>query len=1148
MPIVPPKGPQRDRVSDATLTKIERIVPRIRDDRRRRPLYFDGRFLAARDLTREQDYFLSRQADLGRAGGFGVVAGLVATEVDGRVVISPGHGVTPSGEMVVLTEPTIVDPREADVSEAVRVRLAVSRVREVPGRTRSGLFVIALRPIEYEANPIAQYPTTLDGDRGVHNGDIVEATAVTLIPYPDLGDPTELRARRSHAAKEIFVDRVTPGLVTDALPIAMIAIERGRLLWVDPHLVRREVGAEAGDILGVSGAPLALREAFLLQYDQHLRDLLPTVHGGIVATDHFLALPPAGPMPKSSIDRQLFVQRFFPAEVDVDLSVVPSDELGAVLEEARLLPPIDLTNPEELKGTSVVVLVPVDRADLDAARAPLVDKRRKLPPVAPNLLAKRRPLERLALLPLMRQPLRPAVPAASPEDKVWRDLLDLDRANDLVWYVRRRALSPKPSIVAEVDAHVPQETELPDSLRKLVESLKAYGITEQDARRIQPQFWEVAEKAVLSLHEKSKLYSAAALVELAQAPELAGRDAARAWVEYIAERLALGGTTAKLVADTFTAGRPATAVLVRAGVLHDLARLAPDSRLAREPALLDKWQKQLREVEDARLTATKTTGELRRLLFQVADLQDPPPPQQPGEPEIPEKLRKLVESLKGYGVTLQDARRIELQVWGASEDDVLKLREKSALFAAAALVELALAPSLDREQAVMWARYVIGRFKVETAGTFESLHDTFKAGRPVTLVLVRAGVLHELLVPWSKLAADEPRMKLWQAQVATAEQAAASPTTTAERLRRLLFAVLDIQEAPAEPALPESLKKLVDALDRYGILDSDARRIQSELWEAGGDNVVSLHAEAPLLGAAALVELAQAPHLRTKEEAKAWANHVVQRLSSARPERIASIEKVFAPGQAVTAVLVRGGFLPELLRAAPDSRIARDPARMKTWLQEVEAAEKLPSPTTRANRLRALLFEIADLDDARDAPGPGPGPEPGPGPGPGRVIDRYVPRELLERYRLADIQVDEAVLQRAGDWIKWLAEQEDDGLKLLAAAAVRDIKERGAVPAAEVDAAAAALKKKYYSARNVFVLDEGSGTPPAVERALADIGPLLVETGKVAALAAPFAARDPAQRAKALLEMQAAIARQPTAAAKLATISAAVDKLAGGPQ
>ena len=39
----------------------------IEDPRRERPRYFDGRFLAARDLIRDQQYILAREADLGRA-------------------------------------------------------------------------------------------------------------------------------------------------------------------------------------------------------------------------------------------------------------------------------------------------------------------------------------------------------------------------------------------------------------------------------------------------------------------------------------------------------------------------------------------------------------------------------------------------------------------------------------------------------------------------------------------------------------------------------------------------------------------------------------------------------------------------------------------------------------------------------------------------------------------------------------------------------------------------------------------------------------------------------------------------------------------------------------------------------------------------
>ena len=75
------------------------------DSQRTRPYWFDGRFLAARDLEREQDYFLRRQADLGQAAGFGVMRGLwvdlppagsPSSQAD-TVIIRSGQGVTPAG-------------------------------------------------------------------------------------------------------------------------------------------------------------------------------------------------------------------------------------------------------------------------------------------------------------------------------------------------------------------------------------------------------------------------------------------------------------------------------------------------------------------------------------------------------------------------------------------------------------------------------------------------------------------------------------------------------------------------------------------------------------------------------------------------------------------------------------------------------------------------------------------------------------------------------------------------------------------------------------------------------------------------------------------------------------------------------------------
>ena len=48
----------------------------VLDGLRRRPRCLDGKFLTGADLTRDQDYIRQRQADLARATGTGVVAGL----------------------------------------------------------------------------------------------------------------------------------------------------------------------------------------------------------------------------------------------------------------------------------------------------------------------------------------------------------------------------------------------------------------------------------------------------------------------------------------------------------------------------------------------------------------------------------------------------------------------------------------------------------------------------------------------------------------------------------------------------------------------------------------------------------------------------------------------------------------------------------------------------------------------------------------------------------------------------------------------------------------------------------------------------------------------------------------------------------------
>lgn len=415
----------------------------VLDEQRRRPRYFDGRFLAARDLTREQGYFLSRQAALGQVLGSGVVSGLQVDRgpENGAVRITAGHGITPAGELVAIDADLTVRLTEVTESERLNVAFGLRRLPQPPTRGRSGLWVLGLRPVEFTANPIASYPTSLDGPRSLQNGEIVEATAVALVPYPDEATGAA-GMRRARLSRDVFVLGSSRGIPTEILPLALIALERGTVLWIDPFLVRREIGAQNGDLPGLGLTPRSLREAHLLQYELHLRDVLEDrarrgLSESFAATEHFLTLPPAGRLPRGAVDATGFVQTFFPPEVDVDLALVPEDEVAALLRDSLLLPPIDLTlGPQDLAATPVLALVPVTRDLLRSMAGQPESLVRPARPILSGRIALQRPIDLLETLKLPR--ILPLPPQADPVDDAWRKALS---GAPQLWFARRRNLS-----------------------------------------------------------------------------------------------------------------------------------------------------------------------------------------------------------------------------------------------------------------------------------------------------------------------------------------------------------------------------------------------------------------------------------------------------------------------------------------------------------------------------------------------------------------------------------------------------------------------------------------------------------------------------------------------------------------------------------
>jgi hypothetical protein len=422
---------------------------------RRRPLYFDGRFLKAIDLTREQTYFLSRQAALSRTSGFGVVQGLEVLPVEAgglnafQVTITPGCGVTPGGEVVTIARPLTVDLGNLALIQQLDATFGLAPIADDPIRALTGLFILGLRLVEYTRGRVASYPTSITSPRslGSHDSDIIEATAVSLIRYGDLeGD----RAR-AQAAHDIFVKEVIPPLPTNLLPLAMLALDQGSLGWIDRYLVRRDLSTVTGATVGLSTTPRSLRVAHLQQYNQQLQSIPDS--GNFAAASYFAALPAAGRLPKGGINATDFTQTFFPADVAVELSVAPTDEIAALLEDSLNLPPIDLlAESEALASLSVLAIIPMTRQRLQsfklalsqATNAPLPSLPiRPLPLAAPGLIAKRSPLEVLRRLKIERIPPI-IIPPRITADTLWRQALN---QADRLWYVRRRQVAYAPEIV-----------------------------------------------------------------------------------------------------------------------------------------------------------------------------------------------------------------------------------------------------------------------------------------------------------------------------------------------------------------------------------------------------------------------------------------------------------------------------------------------------------------------------------------------------------------------------------------------------------------------------------------------------------------------------------------------------------------------------
>lgn len=475
------------------------------DHRRSRPFWFDGRFLTARDLNREQDYFLTRQADLADAAGSGVAEGLLVEAGDAatRVRITPGHGVCAGGARVLVPPvplgdgtqgAVVIDLADVPVQDQLNAALGTSGGAAMPSTARSGLFVLALRPIEFTAGPVGRYPTKPGETIAAHDGETVEAALVTLIPFPEGGAFLDEHRRRSDAARRIFLAEGGWTPPANCLPLALLALDRNQARWIDPWLVRRRLGDVRSDPLGLGQAPRPAREAHLVQYHRQLDDVLRERSARrqaprFAAAEHFAVLPPAGRLPAAGVAVEAdgaLVQHFFPAEMDVDLAVVPEDELATVVEESFVLPPVPLTgSSDELAATAVLVLIPVPRGELRGVARRQVPARRPVLSRAALRAESVRPVALMSNLALLRETVAvsrerlvadrarlSAIDGGAPAEAdgpldpaQWRSWIAKAKT---LWYVRRRAVAYRDALVGRAVPGWPDEGSQEEQVRARV--------------------------------------------------------------------------------------------------------------------------------------------------------------------------------------------------------------------------------------------------------------------------------------------------------------------------------------------------------------------------------------------------------------------------------------------------------------------------------------------------------------------------------------------------------------------------------------------------------------------------------------------------------------------------------------------------------
>jgi hypothetical protein len=349
------------------MTDTARLTEAIRDSGIRSVNFFNGRLLTGEDLRGEQQAGRDARALLGRAIGPGVAEGLLADAKGSAdqltIHLTAGVAINRLGQALTLASPkdlALVEPPDTSVSGTAGFKVC--------GEASTGLYVagkefyvLTIAPAEYSEGR-ALVSGLAAATAACNTKLIVETAQFRLLPLElDLagGSAAQLRNLAAYAMlgaqawAKTFADPFamplapppTPQGLTDCdVPLALIQIVNGKLMFVDAWAVRRACAppgsASRWEQLFDAGAERRAA-ALLYQFQAQLDGILPSEQAALKAADRFRYLPPVGLVPLG------FSQFFSGLKVADPLPIRPAS-VGPLVEVALHALPIDLTSDETI--------------------------------------------------------------------------------------------------------------------------------------------------------------------------------------------------------------------------------------------------------------------------------------------------------------------------------------------------------------------------------------------------------------------------------------------------------------------------------------------------------------------------------------------------------------------------------------------------------------------------------------------------------------------------------------------------------------------------------------------------------------------------------------------------------------------------------